>query len=464
MKRKHILMSMIPALAFLSCSTLAIAAPTDLRDVIAVALESNPEINLAAMNKEAIEFEREQAKGLYLPRISLELSAGIRRLENATRRNLGIANRELYPLEAVVRVEQTLIDFGRRRGEVLRQSARVDGAALRVAERSEFIALQVARQYLDILLQQRIVAAATDNLAFHNSLANDLRQGVEARSISLADSQQADERVRAARIRLTQADEALINAKISLLQLSGLHVKDVQMPDMMTAKIAPNLLAAIGLARTKHPKIREAMADVDAANALVEKEHGDLFPTVGLELTGRYGHDIDAFHGETNDLQGRVMMRWDIFDGGINRAKYQEMIRRASESRFRLHQITREAESDVRHAWNSRQTQTALERDLHEQSNITDALLVSYQEQFRVGRRSLLDVLDAQNTRFNTHVRAETAYFSKIFAGYQILTATNAMLDAFGLAPPEAGESYAREADGYGPPVPAELQYRRKPS
>src|SRR3546814_6658297 len=89
------------------------------------------------MNKQAIEFELEQAKGLYLPRITLEMSAGVRRLENSTRRALGIAGDELYPLEAGIRAEQTLIDFGRRRGEKLRQAARVDGAALRVVERSE---------------------------------------------------------------------------------------------------------------------------------------------------------------------------------------------------------------------------------------------------------------------------------------------------------------------------------------
>src|SRR3546814_15150547 len=75
------------------------------------------------------------------------MSAGVRRLENSTRRALGIAGDELYPLEAGIRAEQTLIDFGRRRGEKLRQAARVDGAALRVVERSEFIALQSARQY-----------------------------------------------------------------------------------------------------------------------------------------------------------------------------------------------------------------------------------------------------------------------------------------------------------------------------
>ncbi|WP_332817726.1 TolC family protein [Sphingopyxis sp.] len=441
----------------------ALAEPVTMQNAMAVAIDSNPQINQAEMNKQAIEFELEQAKGLYLPRVTLEMSAGVRRLENATRRNLGIANDELYPLEASLRAEQTLIDFGRRRGEKLRQAARVDGAALRVLERSEFIALQTSRQYLDILLQQRIVAAAEDNLTFHSSLVSDLQSGVTAGSISVADLQQAQERAKAASVRVTEAREALTNAKIELLALSGLEVDEVQMPPTMAEKLPVSMSEAIGLTRSRHPKVLEAQADVDAANADAKKAKGDFFPTVGLELNGRIGDDIDGFQGETNDLLGRVVLRWDIFDGGINRAKYQEMVRRASESRFRLHETERNAEADVRRAWNSRETQTAVFRDLVEQSKATDELLISYREQFSVGRRSLLDVLDAQNTRFNVQVRAETARFSETFAAYQVLASTNSLLEAFNLTAPESRRVYAREKVNYGPPAPAELQRRRYP-
>lgn len=463
MKPQYKLAGFASAIAISLFASSAFAEPTSMQNVMAVAIDSNPQINQAEMNKQAIEFELEQAKGLYLPRVTLEMSAGVRRLENATRRNLGIANDELYPLEASIRADQTLIDFGRRNGEKLRQAARVDGAALRVLERSEFIALQTARQYLDVLLQQRVVAAAEDNMTFHNSLVSDLSSGVTAGSISVADLQQAQERAKAASVRVSEAKEALQNAKIELLALSGLQVDDVQMPPAMAEKLPVSLSEAVGLTRSRHPKVLEAQADVDAANAEAKKEKGDLFPTIGLELSGRIGDDIDAFRGETNDLLGRVVMRWDIFDGGINRAKYQEMVRRASESRFRLHETERNAEADTRRAWNSRETQTAVFRDLVDQSKSTDELLISYREQFSVGRRSLLDVLDAQNTRFNVQVRAETARFSEMFAVYQVLASTNSLLEAFNLTAPESRRVYAREQVGYGPPAPAELQRRRYP-
>jgi adhesin transport system outer membrane protein len=439
------------------------ASAQSLKDVMAVAIDTNPQILQAEMNKQAIEFELEQAKGLYMPRVTLEASAGVRRLENEFRRRTGTSNEEMYPLEAQIRAEQTLIDFGRRRGEKTSQAARVDGAGLRILERSEFIALQTARQYLDVLLQQRIVAAAEDNLTFHNSLVQDLAGGVQAGSISVADLQQSQERAKAASVRVSEALEALEVAKIQLLALSGLQVNDVQLPPAYTEKLPLNLNDAIGLTRTRHPRVLEAIADVDAANAAAVKNKGDLAPTIGLELSGRIGDDIDMYKGETNDLQAKAVMRWTVFDGGINRAKYQEYVRRASETRFRLHQIMREAETDLRSAWNSKTTQTNVLRDLTDQSASTDELLLSYRDQFSVGRRSLLDVLDAQNTRFNVQVRAEIARFSEIFAQYQVLAATNSLLDAFDLRAPSAHQASARQDVNFGPPVPAELQRRRNP-
>lgn len=438
----------------------ASAEAISMQEAISIAMQSNPEILQAQYNKEAIEFERRQAQGLFLPRVSIEASAGIRRLENQTRRQLGISDNELYPLEAGITGEWTVFDFGRRQGELHRQAARVDGASLRVLERSEFIALQIARQYLDILLQQRVVAAAQDNAAFHQVLVGDLSRGVDEGSISIADRQQAEERLQSALVRSEEANLDLENAYISLRRLTGLDVSAAAVPPNLASAMPPDLPSAIGMARLNNPLVREAQADVDAANGLVDSAEGDLWPTIGIEARGRTGEDIDGFRGETTDMQARVVLRWDVFDGGINRAKLQENVRQASLARYALHDRQREAEEDVRLAWQRLDTQRRIAEQLARQSQVSDDLLLSYRSQFNIGRRSLLDVLDAQNTRFNTQVRLETARFSQLFAQYQTLAATNNFLDALSIAPGAGSGEQERDRFDFGPPVEAELQRR----
>jgi len=288
------------------------AQTTDLKSAIAAALDSHPEINQAIENKQAIEFEREQAQGLYLPRVSVEGSAGVRRLENATRRALNLDNETLWPLEASVRAEETLWDSGYRSAEKRRQAARTDGAALRVGERSQFVALNVTRQYLDYMLQQRVVAAAEDNIAFHRKLLGDLGEGVTKGSISIADQQQAEERLQAALVRKSEAEQDMTNAAIQFRTLTGLSIDQVTMPDAVTSALPPTLDEAIAAARTHNPLVREAEADIQAAHAVVDEAKSELGPTVSVEGTGRVGQDVDGFRGNTNDIQGRVVLRWQL--------------------------------------------------------------------------------------------------------------------------------------------------------
>lgn len=463
--KKTTITSFATAILLASASPAVMAQNYDdgvsMQEAIEAAIISNPEIMQAQYNTEAIQFEREQAQSLYLPTFDVEASAGIRRLENNTRRNLGIANNELYPIEAQGTIDWTLFDFGRRRGEVLRQAARVDGASLRVVERSEFIALQVARQYLDVLLQQRIVAASEDNRAFHQSLVSDLGQGVEQESISVADLQQAEERLQSAIVREEEAKQALEEAQNTLRRLSGLTIHSANVPPDLGTSLPASREMAIGMARTDNPLVREAQADVDAAHGLVMSAKGDFYPRFGVDVRGRIGEDIDGFAGETNDVQARVYMRWNIFDGGLKRGKYQEMVHRASQARYRLHEMIRRAEEDAANAWTALEAQGNIGKALARQSEVTDDLLLSYRSQFNVGRRSLLDVLDAQNTRYNTQVRLETSRFSQLFAQYQVLAATNRFLSAMEVAPGAGAGKAERDRFDYGPSKDAETDYRR---
>ena len=85
-------------------AVLLCAAPTwavDLRTAVQAALNTNPDIRQAIHNKAATQYERKQAKGLYYPTVSTELSAGVRELKNPSRRRIGLGNNTLYPAEGV---------------------------------------------------------------------------------------------------------------------------------------------------------------------------------------------------------------------------------------------------------------------------------------------------------------------------------------------------------------------------
>jgi adhesin transport system outer membrane protein len=459
MKRKH--WTLIVPGAVLLCATPALGV--ELRDAVQSALSTNPEIRQAVANRIATQEERVQATGLYYPRISVEGSAGVRSLRNPTRRSIGLADQTLWPIEGDLIVQQLLYDSGGREAEIRRQASRTDAAASRVEERSEFVALNVSRAYIDYLLQERLVAIAQDNVTFHERLAGDLREGVSRGSISVADQQQAEERLQSARARVTEAREDLETAGIQFRTLTGMPIDSVSLPPDLSQCMPASLEDAEQLARNNNPRVQEAIADLNTAREEVRAARAAIGPKFTLEGRARAGHDIDGFAGRTTDLQALGVIRWDLYNGGSKEANVRELQNGADEVHGRLFQRTRQAEEDVRSAWSRLQNQTALVNELETQAKITDDLLLSYREQFNIGRRSLLDVLDAQNTRYNVQAQTETARLAKLFAQYRVLASANRLIECLGVQMPAAARADQRARYKVNPIPPTDLQENSMP-
>ena len=462
--KKHWMM--IPG-ALLLCATPATAI--ELRDAVQAALTTNPEIRQAVHNKEATMHEREQAEGLWYPRISVEASAGVRHLDNPSRREAGVEDDTLWPLEASVTADQLLFDMGGRTAEIRRQASRTDAAAARVEERSEYVALNVARAYIDYVLQQRLVAIAEDNAGFHEKLASDLREGVAKGSISIADQQQAEERLQSARARVTEAREDLDTAGIEFRTLAGIPVDQVTMPPDLSSCMPATLEEAEALARQQNPRVQESIADLSTAREMIKSARSDMGPRFNLEGIARVGEDVDGgpldrgVNGHTTDLQARVVMRWLVFNGGTNIKNVREQQARADEAHARLFEMTRRAEEDARSAWSRLTNQTRLASELETQNRVSDDLLLSYREQFNVGRRSLLDVLDAQNTRQNVQAQLETARLAKTYAQYRVLAASNRLIECLQVQMPAAAWSDERTRYKVNPIPAVDLQENSLP-
>jgi len=237
------------------------------KEAVAAALKTNPEVGQAIENREAIEFEMEQARGLYLPSVDLEASAGVRRLDSPSRRALGIEGDTLNNADVSLSVTQKLFDSGARRAEVDRQAARIDGASFRVLERSQLIALAAVQDYLEFMLQSRVVADTAENVRFHQSILGEIGEGIEGGALNEADRQQAQERLFAAKARNTQALGDLEEAKIRFFKTTGVPLTSPVMPKSLAASLPRTLETAIDLARNASPSIKAAAGDVDAASA-----------------------------------------------------------------------------------------------------------------------------------------------------------------------------------------------------
>jgi adhesin transport system outer membrane protein len=448
-----------------------VASALSLKEAVVLAVKTNPEIGQAIENREAVEFELKQALSLYGPRVDLEASVGAQMLNNVDRRAAGIQNDPLYPAQIGVVASYDILDGGFRQSEANRQAARIDGASFRVLERSEFIGLEIAREYFEILLQGRIVELAKQNVAFHSETLANVGEAISSGKLTEADRQQATERVAAARARVSEATEALETARIGFFKLVGVPFENANLPKHVKG-LPKTLDAAIELGRHSNPRIGMAGADINAASSLVDQAQGALGPKLTLEGRGTVGYDSLGNNSlgsgsvtsddHLTDLQGRLVLKFNIYDGGAKSAAVQENIRRETEAMLAQQQAFREVDEAVRVSWQRIRRQNELAALYGEQRAASNNLVASYRDQFTIGQRSLLDVLDAQNTRFNVQVLSETADYAARFAEFRLLASTGKLLAYLNIDAPNQGVAYARELL-QSPDTTAENLKARKP-
>ena len=219
--------ALIAVFIVLVLQTPTLAHAISLKAAIKIALEANPEIGEAIANREALEFELKQSRGAYLPSVDVEARYGAQNYSTPSTRTSGTDDDGRDRREARGTLTQRLFDGFNRRAERYVQASRVDGASHRVHERSEIISFSVIREYLQAGRYYNVVRYAEENLEYHRRVFGDLKEGEESGSISVADRQQAEERVHAAYARVIEAKEDLNGAKIRFYRLVGVPRQSV---------------------------------------------------------------------------------------------------------------------------------------------------------------------------------------------------------------------------------------------
>ncbi len=452
MPRRFRGLSVIPAIAFALLALPRSGDAITLEEAVAYAVSTNPEILEAASNRSAIDFELRQARGLYLPQVDFEASVG-----PGWRDGPGPDDRDdhtwLARREVAVTVQQMVFDGFATDSEVERQAARVDAAAARVMERSEFIGLNVAQSYLDVLRRAEERELALANIRVHEQTLADVRARAGAGRSSVADVQQAEERLRAAEATLVEIERAYEEARITYQRLVGMPAGQFSLPAPIDAAVPLSTDSAIEIAINANPSLSLARADIDTAYAEFRSANANFWPTVDIEGRASYGVDVNGERGADSDVEALLVLRYNLYRGGIDTANREEQIRRIDETRQRLLRFEREVQELIRRAYNELEQANRRLVLLREQAAVSEQVRNSYREQFNIGQRTLLDLLDAENALFNTRLGVTTTEFSVLFARYQIVAATGQLLNTLGVAPHPASSAIAR-GDAGVPPTP----------
>lgn len=412
---------------------------TSLDEAIRLAIATSPEIGIVAHNREAIEEELRQARGLYLPQVDVSAGLGIGRFNNRTTRRDGDGDdaRTDTVQESRLTLQQRLFDGFEADSTVSREKARVTSAARRVFENAEFTTLDAVGAYLEVLRQRELVRLAEENVQVHLVILGFLQEQLAGGAGAGADVSQTQARVSRARATLSTTNNELRDAESRYARIIGQYPDDLLMPEFPDGTLPSDLETALEDTWRGNPTMRIFDADVRASEADINLSEVPLWPSISIEGETEYNNNQDGTDTWEFNNGVFVRMRWNLFRGGIDTAARQEAVARAFQAKDERQRAFIDAEEEMRRSW------FALEANSKGVAELTDATQFSletrdaYRQQFEVGQRTLLDVLDSENELFVTRGQLVTAQINEMLSKYRILAVAGNLMATLGVAPPE---------------------------
>jgi adhesin transport system outer membrane protein len=419
-------------------SAINFACATTLEQAVKAALLWHPEVSASANGRYSAEQDLRAAKGGYLPSLDLAAGTGWEQTNNSTTRASGDRARDLQRSESSIMVTQNLFNGFATRSEVARQKATVNSRAWTVLSTSESTALETIQYYLDVLKGRELVKLAEDNLKNHQRVFDQITLRTEQGVGRQADYEQAEARLAQARNNLLTEETNLDDSLANYQSMTGKEADELARP--VGFAVPASLEQAQQEMLKNSPLLKQADADVDATRQQYEAAKSRFYPSVNVEVGRTMDNNVDSTRGTNQEWQAMLRMRYNLYNGGSDYATLTSDAYKMRQAQDVKNNALRQLNEELRLAWNALQNaqkQVPIAKDYAERSMTVRS---AYQEQFSLGDRSLLDLLDSENEVFTAQQRYIEMLYTQIFTTYRINARTGGLLKALDIQPPSSAQ------------------------
>ncbi|MES2048962.1 MAG: TolC family outer membrane protein [Pseudomonadota bacterium] len=398
------------------------------------AILSNPEVLARWHNFQAAGSEREAAVGAYLP--SVNLATGTGRDQSDSRLGRSEFNRNTTTLS----LNQMLYDGFATRNEVRRLDRTRLVRLFELYDASENIALEVVRAYSDILRYRKLVTLAEDNYVRHRTVFEQIQRKAKAGVGRRVDLEQISGRVALAEANLLTETSNLHDVSVRFQRLVGTPpAKDLENPLPLVQDMPSDISSALNAANRKNPALLAAIENVRSVQDSLSARRASYQPRLDFRARAERGNNIDSVSGRTNNNTAELVLSWNLFNGGSDHARVQQSADLLNLARDQRDKACRDVRQTLAIAYHDtgKLTEQMTYLDQHQLS--IEKARDAYRQQFDIGQRSLLDLLDTENELFQAKRAYSNAQYDLLLAYARTHAGMGTLYSAMGLARQDVG-------------------------
>lgn len=401
------------------------ASAMTLEESIEKSMLTDPELKQAYAKMKIIQSDTSAVKADFYPTIDLTAAAGEEDTQYKVDKKV---DKQFTRTELGIMIRQSIFTGLNTLYEVDRLEYESEAEKYKLFSNAENKAMEVIEVYLQLIEAQQQLLLAEHNQNDHSDIYEDVKIKVKSQLTARSDLAQVESRLSNAQADTIAAKNVLLNAQSQFFKLIGEIPDSLNRPVANIEYIPSTLDNAIQTAQENHLSLKSSAEDIKATKSAYKASAANYYPEFHLELAANSDNNVDGSKGKNEDASIMLRMNFNLFEGGKTKSQRQANAWRHQESIELKVETERQIIQDVKQAWYS----NVLLKDQLEylETNVEKSKVAeeAYREQFRVGRRELLDVLISKTELFRARQSYIKTDFEQLLASYRLKNTTGQLL------------------------------------
>ncbi|MDF1878864.1 TolC family protein [Sulfurimonas sp. SAG-AH-194-C20] len=393
----------------------------DLQRTVEELMKTNPIILERAKNYESTQKDIDIAFAGYYPKIDLSLGGGFEQ----TKKNTILRGEESFDFAVYqnsLKYTQNIFEGFNTYHKVQGQEYRTIGAAYSYVEKVNTTTLDMANTYLALMKNQELIQTAQRNIDINTEILRKVKRLYEAGLTTLSEVHKIESSLALALSNYVVQENTLLDASYNLGRVLGRRLNPTEMsrPVILT-QLPKTREDATEMALNYNPSLLASEYNVKLAQATKEERTSPFYPKLDIEIAELSNKNLSAIEGTDDRFRAMAYLSYNLFNGFADSAALQK-------SKFTLYQehekkntIKRQVVESLNLAWNAYEKLQEQLVHLQTYKEYSKKTLNLYSKEFDLGRRSLLDLLAAQNDYINSDVQILSTEYSILYAKYRVM-------------------------------------------
>lgn len=407
------------------------------------ALNHSPALHQQFARFQSTKEQRREVRSEYYPQVWLQAAIGPEHTEFRSGQSV---DEDLTRDEIGLRVSQSLFSGFDTSANSQRLEHEAEADRFSLIAQAENLAVDVCEAYLNSYQAQQLLELTVKHVEDHEAVMEDVKKLISNGFANEADLAQVSARLANAKASLASAKGNQMDARAQFLRVVGSEPNALINPIPDEALLPNSLEAALDWAQQSHPQLHSAQADVFAAQQEVKANKAGYYPRISLEGYANKNHDVGGLEGPEEDYRLMLTLQYDLYNGGRDSARSKSSNWRYNEALQIQRETFEELKEGTRFAWNALQSlheQESLRRTSVDASTLAE---IGYTTQFKLGKRSLLDLLNAKVEVFVSRKNYIATEHDLTLAKYRLLNATGRLGYALRVIYPEQWQNEEDES------------------